>query len=185
MNILSTKLLPCPKIVHLLFALNCILKTSSFLIHPTSTSSRNTASDHYSSPVRICFQSSSTTPTSNSLITPHQRTTHGGSEGIGYITRGNKKIRATRFLSGTLNSVTATSAAFTLSHALTTFRNNLTNAKVTLWKDKNYVLAAIVSHLPFEYKVALNEIVHKSILKPLCFYERCFLSRFSSFALIV
>lgn len=149
MNILSTKLLPYPKLVRLLVAFIYILKTSSFLIHPTSTSSSISASEYYSSSVRICFQSRSTTPTSNSLITPHQRTTHGGSEGIGYITRGNKKIRAMQFLSGTLSSVTATSTAFTLSHALTTFRNNLTSTKVSLWKDKNYILAAIVSHLPY------------------------------------
>jgi hypothetical protein len=56
-----TKLLLCPKVLQLLLALNCSLKTASFLLHPTSCSSSTANCCYYSSPVRICFQSRSTT----------------------------------------------------------------------------------------------------------------------------
>jgi hypothetical protein len=140
-----TKLLPCPKLLQLLFALNCTLKTASFLLHPRSCSS-STASCYYSSPTRICFQSRSTTLPSAPLITSHQRTKPGGSAKILPTTRGNKKIRSILFHSGTVVLVPAVAATSTVSNALITFRNNLTNTKLTLWKDSNYILAAIVSH---------------------------------------
>lgn len=141
----STKLLPCPKLMQLLFAFNCILKTSSFLLlHPTCSSS-STASYYYSSPDRIYFQSRSTTLPSAPLIIPYPRTKSGGSGKLLPTIRGNKKIRSILFHSGTIVSVPAV-AASTISNALITLRNNLTNTKLTLWKDNNYILAAIVSH---------------------------------------